>query len=240
MSDEVDPMDVPIVSLHQLAGELINDIEANGLCDALGVAPLRPGMYVDPQKCKCGGGCESVLECDFWYYIRKTNAMERNAARQWQVGRYRVDAIFNCDGKTVVVELDGAEFHKDERKDLNRVKDLLLSVDTVIRIPYQSMHFYPRATFAVLGNWFPRFALRGQDVCCMTTDEFVAQLRNEPYGEGDFVNEREYLEWADPNYELWMPGGWVGSPKAWMHQWNVKILRRFDSSERHRQEHKPT
>lgn len=42
------------------------------------------------RGCRCGGGCESVLECEFWYWLRKTDSGEARALRQFQVGWLRV------------------------------------------------------------------------------------------------------------------------------------------------------
>lgn len=224
-----------VKTFQQVVGEMIDDIERVGLHEALGVAPVRPGMIVDPEKCKCGGGCESLLECQFWYYVRKTAAMERKAARQVKVGRYRVDSLFDCDGKSVVVELDGKQFHNRD-DDYRRDMDLLMAVDAVIRIPYAAMTFYPQATFAYLATLYRRFELP-QDVFCMTVAEFQQELDRQDYGDGDFRCQAEYVDWAEPNFELWGAFGWIGSPKAWLHKWNVTPIQVRETSDRHRMEH---
>src|SRR6476659_2513277 len=55
---------------------------------------------------------ESFLEDRFWEMMRKTERGLDGAIQQFEIGECRVDAIVDCNGKAVVVELDGAAFHK--------------------------------------------------------------------------------------------------------------------------------
>ena len=178
---------------------------------------------------RCFDACESVLECDFWHFLRKTARGHDGAEQQVKIGKYRVDCLIDCDGQRVVIELDGAEFHQDERKDWERTKEILRSVDAVIRIPYAAMHFYPQATMCVLGSWYPRLARDG-DLFCMTVDEFMDELRSQDYSNGDFRSEEAWVDEVETCYELWKDSGWVGSPKAYLKRWNVKCIRRFTPS----------
>ncbi len=123
---------------------------------------------ISSRGCRCGAGCESVLECEFWYWLRKTDLGEKKALRQFPIGSHRVDCLIGCGDDLVVVELDGKEFHQHRtEEDLQRDAELLTKVDAVIRIPYAALHYYPRATFELLGTWYERFRLRGIDVYCI-------------------------------------------------------------------------
>lgn len=180
-------------------------------------------------RCTCGGLCESPLECSFWHFMRKTPLGERGVQQQAAIGPYRVDCLCDCDGASVVVELDGAEFHQDQLADLRREDFILQTVDAVIRIPYAAMHFYPHATFCVLGKFYRRFELRAVDIFCIPVCELRHEMSEGVTANGDFTSEAAWLEWAEPNFELWgtlpeLGVGWVGSPKAWLKRWDIKPI----------------
>lgn len=144
-------------TLHESARYLVDECRRVGIAEAFGTAPRRDDMR--RTSCKCNGGCESVLECDFWYWIRKTPMMEREAARQVQIGPYRVDCLFECGGKMVVVELDGAAYH-DPEADWYRDGDLLMVIDAVIRIPYAPVKFFPHECSSQLVSTVRTWQLR--------------------------------------------------------------------------------
>lgn len=96
---------------------------------------------------------ESVLEDRFWEMMRKTNLGLEGAKPQFEIGRFRVDAIVDCSGKSVVIELDGKQWH-DPKADEHRDGILAQSVDAVIRIPFRCMWDTPRATFRAINEWY--------------------------------------------------------------------------------------
>jgi very-short-patch-repair endonuclease len=215
-------------TLVEAAEDVLRDIERVGISEASGLEQVPPDRIVDPEKCSCGGGCESVLECEFWYWVRKTDKMEREANRQVQIAGFRVDSLFWDAGQSIVVELDGKQFHQDKRKDWERDKALLRCVDCVIHIPYAAMHFYPHATMQVLASWYPRFKLRGIDLCCLTVPEFGAELEQH----SDITAKREYVDSVESAYEIWWSCetfGMACSPKAWLHRtsWKTEPIRRY-------------
>lgn len=195
--------------------ETLEEVDRLGWDKAFGLSP-RPNHIPDPRKCRCGGGCDSLLECTFWYWLRKTEAVERGCRRQVIIGQYRVDVFCEWGGKRIVVELDGKEFHQDQHADIRRDKVLLEAVDAVIRIPGPALHWYPEAVFSILGRWYSRFELRGCDIFCMPAAEFRNEIEGAVHGDGDYLTVESFLDWADPNYELWSDHdtfGRVGSPK---------------------------
>lgn len=103
---------------------------------------------------------DSVLEARFWGMLGATRSRWQNADQQVQFGPYRVDAVVDCDGQRVVIETDGAAFHKDLQYEIERDAYLLTNgADVVIRIPYHALRSYGDAAFAVLGRWYPRFRI---------------------------------------------------------------------------------
>lgn len=209
--------------IREIWAEVIADVKRLGPAEAFGLQPIKPWQVINPQTCHCGGGCESLLECRFWYYVRKTELMERKAERHARIGRYFVDSIFDCDGKLVAVELDGKQYHDAER-DHRRDAVILHSIDAIIRIPFASMHWYPEATMQVLGSWFPRFLHRnGLSPYCFTPAEFEGQ-RQLARESACWENDAEFLEYADRHYEIWSVAedyGIACSAKAWLCNWKV-------------------
>lgn len=209
------------------------------------------GNHCEPAKvaangfrCECGKGCESVLECRFWYYVRKTSAREQGGERQVQIGNYRLDALFTIDGRKVAIELDGQEFH-DERRDWNRDQWLLNrgGIDHVVRIPYAPMWYFPEGTMNVLATWYPRFAIHS-NIFVMTGEEFEAELESGVTGNGDYTTREAFMEMADPIYELWdatnsdgYEFGFAGSPQQWFHRqtWKTYFIKRYVAHKRDRE-----
>lgn len=185
----------------------------------------RKGCGVRMSKCVCGNGCDSHLECMFWHHMRKTQLDEQGTEHQKAIGRYRVDAFVDCDGQKVVVELDGKAFHNQER-DAIRDEFVLQHCDAVIRIPFAAMWYYERATFEVLAYWFPRFRI-AKDVCVHSLAELQQRIENM---QEDFYNyelgmsKREYLDKIEFIVDVWDADdkfGFVGSPKAFVYNWNI-------------------
>lgn len=215
-----------ITTLAEAAIEVLKDIERVGFNEAMGLEEIPAGRVINTDHCKCRSGCGSVLECDFWYWVRKTEMMERKAHRQVTTGPYRVDCLFDCDGQQVVVELDGKAFHQDKEKERQRDQYLLKHFDAVIHIPYAAMHFYEHATFQVLASWYPRFQLRGIDTLCLTLSEFEEELSEVKarYSEDNYLSPADWCKDVEQMYQLWnatSTSGWVGSVAAHLNRWNV-------------------
>lgn len=223
---------------EEIVLRLRSQLYREGVSGDIGVSPLREGMRYSPTRCMCGGGCESLLECAFWYQIRKTSEGENFALRQVSIGPYRVDSLFDCAGDLVAVELDGAAYH-DPDEDAKRDAILLRWVDRIIRIPYAAMTYFPHATMRILSQWHGRFALRAYDIFCVSEQEFRDEMdvANGRIGEDgyEFADIYKWLDWADPNYEIWKIDsrgrGFAMSPKAYLYTWNVKPIRRFNRGE---------
>lgn len=160
---------------------------------------------------------DSVLEERFWHMMLKTSGGFHGSADQFQIGRYRVDAIFDCGGEVVVIELDGKAYH-DRAADTERDNILINSVDAIIRIPFAAMWYYRNATLAAIASWYPRFDA-GYYVTCLPLSEF-----NQEYT--DIKAEREWnpQEWiaeVEHSYDIWEAGrqyATVGSPKGFLGQ----------------------
>jgi very-short-patch-repair endonuclease len=178
---------------------------------------------ISSKGCRCGGGCGSVLECEFWYWLRKTELGEKRALRQFQIGPFRVDCLIECGTELVVIELDGREWHQDKNADFLRDTELLRHVDAVIRIPYPAMHYYPDATMEVLGTWYARLRRHGCDIYCIHASEIEPNIaRNvDPYN-SDFDTREKWIEYAEPNYDVWYVEefvGWAASIKGFLNSW---------------------
>jgi len=105
---------------------------------------------------------ESPLEDMFWHYMRKTDFDKWGSIEgQHRIGQRRIDAMFIVQGRCIDIELDGKEFHQDERADRERDQSLILdwNLDEVIRIPYAAMMFASHATFKILATWHPSLAI---------------------------------------------------------------------------------
>jgi very-short-patch-repair endonuclease len=102
---------------------------------------------------------DSVLEEQFWQMLLRSEEGWNLSLDQFQIGRYRVDAIFAIGDQAVVIELDGAAFHWNVSIDEARDAELLRDVSAVVRIPYHAMRSCPDATFAVLAQWWDRFRI---------------------------------------------------------------------------------
>lgn len=122
---------------------------------------------------------DSVLEEDFWWFLAGTNLGHAGAESQARIGRYRVDALIDCDGDKVVVELDGKAFH-DKAKDAVRDSEIIKSVDAIIRIPFAAIHYCHHATFRVLEAWYPRFATR-RDMRVIELGDFMSELESDDF-----------------------------------------------------------
>lgn len=174
------------------------------------------------RGCRCGAGCESVLECEFWYWLRKTDLGERRALRQFRVGNCRVDCVIECGDDLVVIELDGQQFHQDKQADFERDTKLLQHVDAVIHIPYAAMHWYPDATMEVLGSWYSRLRKRGCDTCCIHASEIEAVIARNIGRDGDYPTREQWIEQAEASYDVWYVKefvGWAASIKSFLLSW---------------------
>lgn len=105
---------------------------------------------------------DSYLEERFWSLIDSTVKGQGDSLDQFEIGQYRVDAIFLVSNNhAVVIELDGNEFHRDRcEEDRQRDKEILRSVSAVIRIRYKDLMERPRSTVHALGAWYDRFKER--------------------------------------------------------------------------------
>lgn len=233
--------DSPVEYLGTIAERVAAEWRDVGPRESMGLAPLRPWHTA---ICQCGGGCESVLECRFWYYVRKTNDKERGGERQYPVGNYRLDAMFEIDGRKIGIELDGQEFH-DERRDFDRDQWLLNhgGIDHIVRIPFVPMWYFPEATMQCLATWYPRFKLRGVNMFCVTPEEFREEMEGSVNGDGDYASKEAFMEYADKNFEIWhannsdgYESGFAGSPMQWCHRmtWKTHFIKRWVAHERDR------
>jgi very-short-patch-repair endonuclease len=176
---------------------------------------------ITSKGCRCGGGCDSVLECEFWYWLRKTELGEKRALRQFQIGPFRVDCLIECGGELVVIELDGRQYH-DKNADFLRDTELLRHVDAVIRIPYPAMHYYPDATMEVLGSWYSRLRRRNCDSCCIHATEIELQIKGNVDSRGEFATREAWIDYAEPSYDVWFVKdciGWAASLKTFLLEW---------------------
>lgn len=162
--------------------------------------------------------CHSPIEQLFWHHVQKTRLMCSHSKAQKEFGRFRVDAAFEIDGRTIIVELDGKRFH-DQERDWHRDTELLHvhGCDEIIRIPGSAIWHFPRATFRVLQEWHPRFEI--------PEDMYVCSIEDFDQERQDFLDDRENSRLTEAeflqdvaNYELWSATyetrGIVGSPKA--------------------------
>lgn len=157
---------------------------------------------------------DSVLEKEFWYRLGKTYHRWHGAIDQFQLELCRVDCLIDCDGRSVVVELDGKAFHKADA-DARRDAHVLKNVDAVIRIPFGALWFLPDATFDALATWFPRFKTRGNHIMSIPISEFHEERRRaeEDYNFDDWFGNTEA-------YQVWHVEGntaWIGTPKQMLY-----------------------
>ena len=187
--------------LGEILEELAVNIETGKLCGCQ--------MRLEPDR------GDSVLEQMYWHMLRKSEKGWHGAVDQFQIGAFRVDCLINCDGKLVVVELDGAKYHNaldDELRD----RELLKSVDAIIRVPFAAMWYYRYAVFAVMSEWFPRFKMRAEHQLTLSLDEFREELNAD-----DLYCQESYLDEAEDSYNIWEVGGdmgLVGSPSGFLGQ----------------------
>lgn len=155
---------------------------------------------------------DSVLEKQFWHFLSKTRGGLHGAIDQFPIGRYRVDCLIDCNGKAVVVELDGKAYH-DAMADEIRDREILKSVDAIIRIPFVAMWHYPHATFAVLAKWFSRFQI--ESPATYERQEFIERLRYLQTEED--MRADEYVSIFDDTIQVWEVqnnAAVVGSPSG--------------------------
>lgn len=176
---------------------------------------------------------ESMIERDFWHHVaNKTRRLMDDAQSQVVIGKYRVDALFKINGRQVVVELDGKEFHQDVLADRRREDVLLETVDEIIRIPGAAMYYFGNATFQVLGGWHPRFKI-AKEVTTMTLVEYKAEKQrfiDNPEELHDYGNSiARWIEDVDSSFQIIDAGdeyAKVGSPKAFEECWSLRPITR--------------
>lgn len=170
---------------------------------------------------------ESVLEDLFWHYVRYTQGGIENCVSQFPIGQFRVDALFDCDGVAVVVELDGKEYH-DWQRDDERDSVLLKEVGAVVRIPYRAMKLFPFATMKVLSLWYPRFEM-AKDTRTMDSIELQRFYDREVFPLSDDEREDWFYQFNDV-IEVWScsgidsDSGSVGSPRAFLKQGRSAVI----------------
>lgn len=92
-----------------------------------------------------GGAIESPIEDIFQYEFTKFGNKELTLERQVQIKaqgkNYRVDFLIRHDGRTVVIECDGEEFHAKDH-DWDRDNDLVADgVSVVYRFPGKVIYY---------------------------------------------------------------------------------------------------
>lgn len=203
--------------------ETFESIDKLGWNETFGLSP-----NIDGPDCECGGGCESPIECRFWMMMRKTDLVERGCARQVWLGGRRVDCLCECGDKLVVVELDGKDWHKDFEAEQRRDTELLAHVDAIIHVPGAAIYWFPEAVFCVLAAWYSRFVIESMDTFCISADDFRAELDDDFHPNSQFASADEFVEWAEPNYEIWQDCdgmyGKVGTPKAFIQEHRKRPL----------------
>lgn len=195
------------VMVGDIIANLMNDLESGKRC---------PCVWGPVDEASFNRG-DSVLEKRFWAAMNKTRKTWHGAVDQFPIGRFRVDCLIDCDGKLVVVELDGKTYHDALADDL-RDKELLKSVDAIIRVPFAAMWHYEAATMKVLSQWFPRFAVTNYAVRSLT--EFYRELQDVEDGHTHYYNRGEYLEDHENAIDVWELDGnvaLVGSPSGFLH-----------------------
>lgn len=158
---------------------------------------------------------DSVLERQFWHMMRKTELGWHGAADQLQIGKYRVDAIMDCDGESVVVELDGKRFH-NVNADTVRDHEILKEVDAVIRIPFYAMWHFEYAVFKVLGEWYPRFNIPGNPVSLASEEDLRNEWEKIDSSFDDHADRESWMEEINGWVQAWNVDGavgYVGTPR---------------------------
>lgn len=159
---------------------------------------------------------DSVLEQSFWRWIKGSAGSWHGAIDQFQIGKYRVDAIFDCDGEAVVIELDGKAYH-DRAKDHLRDKELIQHVSGIIRIPFAAMWWYSQATIQALGSWYPRFS-KPINQLVLTYEEFLEEWQN--VQDDPYTLPEDYLEDVNDQYQIYKIDGnaaFLGTPKQFIY-----------------------
>lgn len=191
---------------------------------------VKDGKTTLLDVAKCRDKSESVLEQEFWHFIEKMNVTEfESVESQVRMLNYRVDSLFRFDGKRIVIELDGKEFHNPKR-DAVRDAEILGAglADEIIRIPYPAMHYYHDATMACLGHWHTRLWIaRAQSA--MTVEQLQWEIKSMVQPDSDFPTEESAIEWLEPGtdvYRVHDTHGEVGSPRAFLLGWKRSIILR--------------
>lgn len=175
---------------------------------------------------------ESELEYLFWHYVRKTD-WDRWDSVDSQVprGGYRLDSLLVGGGQKVCIELDGKEFHQDRLKDDRRDEAILKSgmVDEVIHLPFPTIYYYARPTFACLATWHPWLEI-GQEHSTFTREEAVEEM-DIVRGIDDCYARKDAIEYLEKDADVW----WVEDETiafsmsfiAWRDRHRVQPIRRL-------------
>lgn len=182
-------------TLHDAMLEFVNSLST-----IEGVQRHERFLMID----RSAASSESYLEGTFWHYMRKTDIDAWTEAEGQRVcGRYRIDAYVVGNGRRVGIELDGKQYHQDERADRKRDQSLILDgyVDEMIRIPYAAMEYASHATFKILASWNEMFRINSPG-SVYSADEAKEVLR---YFTSDLNGENvdEQLWHADNSAEVY-------------------------------------
>lgn len=173
---------------------------------------------------------ESPIEADFWHQMRKTNWTPwRSIAGQVKLGKYRVDCLLEFANQRLVVELDGKEWH-DQSCDLKRDRILLShhGVTCVVRIPGSAICMMPNATMRVLAEWWPAFNI-GREIGVIHASKLRSEIEMTITRDGLMASDSEWLAECGLFYHVWdvnKTSGFVASPAAVLHSWNVRRITR--------------
>lgn len=164
-----------IESLQSVLRPILLKMKAEGL-----------GIPAEPEASRG----DSYLEERFWSLIDETQGGREGSLDQFEIGEYRVDSIFLVPQGAVVVELDGAAFHRDQRADYRRDTVLLRSVYGVIRIRYYDLMTFPRSALYTIGRFYPRFLKQGLQTFESHDDPRTANLLGISWRQSGHVDER--------------------------------------------------
>jgi hypothetical protein len=136
-----------------------------------------------------------------------------------------------ANGRRVVFEIDGKEYHRDRLRDDARDRYLLLNqyADEIVHLPAVTICYEGHATFNALEAWYPWLRI-GVENTTLTLEEALEQkalfeeIQDPNYrAEVKDFNERCLAVWWHENESV----AWVMSYKLWLDGWRGNPIRRL-------------